>query len=37
MDLVIQHEFYREFLAKPIEGRDVEADTEGAAEEKVYE
>jgi len=38
MDLVIQHEFYREFLAAPPRGRDVEADAEGAdfTEEKVY-
>jgi len=39
MNLVIQHEFYREFLATPSDARDVEAD---AAEgdnvaEKVYE
>ena len=38
MDLVIQHEFYREFLAAPPQGRDVEADAEGAdlEDEKVY-
>ena len=38
MDLVIQHEFYREFLATPPQGRDVEADAEGAdlEDEKVY-
>jgi alkylation response protein AidB-like acyl-CoA dehydrogenase len=38
MDLVIQHEFYREFLAGKPEGRDVEADAAGAehAEEKEY-
>ena len=39
MDLVIQSEFYKEFLAaeRP-RGRDVEADAEGAEllEEKVY-
>ena len=39
MDLVIQHEFYREFLKAPVLGRDLEADAEnaGAPEEKVYE
>jgi len=38
MDLVIQHEFYREFLKQPPAGRDVEADAAGAdlADEKVY-
>ena len=38
MDLVIQHEFYREFLIKTPRGRDVEADAEGAElpEEKIY-
>jgi acyl-CoA dehydrogenase len=38
MDLVIQHEFYREFLRQPQVGRDVEADAAGAGltEEKVY-
>jgi len=38
MDLVIQHEFYREFLAAPPRGRDVESDAVEAdfAEEKVY-
>jgi hypothetical protein len=38
MDLVIQHEFYRQFLNQPQVGRDVEADASGAglAEEKVY-
>ena len=38
MDLVIQHEFYRQFLNQPRAGRDVEADASGAglAEEKVY-
>lgn len=30
MDLVIQHEFYREFLAAPAKGRDVESDSHGA-------
>jgi len=37
MDLVIQHEFYKEFLAKPLDTRDVEADADGAVEEKIYE
>ncbi len=38
MDLVIQHEFYKEFLANPPRGRDIENDAEGAdlTEEKVY-
>jgi hypothetical protein len=38
MDLVIQHEFYREFLKQPPAGRDVEADAAGAdlPDEKVY-
>ena len=38
MDLVIQHEFYREFLAGKPQGRDVEADARGAEfpEEKEY-
>jgi hypothetical protein len=38
MDLVIQHEFYKEFLAETPRGRDVEADTVGAdfSEEKIY-
>ena len=38
MDLVIQHEFYKEFLASTPRGRDVEADAEGAElpEEKIY-
>ena len=38
MDLVIQHEFYKEFLAKTPRGRDVEADAAGAelTEEKIY-
>ena len=30
MDLVIQHEFYKEFLAERPRGRDVEADAIGA-------
>ncbi len=39
MDLVIQHEFYREFLKAPALGRDLEADAENAEapEEKIYE
>ncbi len=38
MDLVIQHEFYREFLAEKPHGRNVEADALGAdfSAEKVY-
>jgi hypothetical protein len=38
MDLVIQHEFYREFLAAKIQARDVEADSRGVEfpEEKEY-
>jgi alkylation response protein AidB-like acyl-CoA dehydrogenase len=38
MNLLIQHEFYREFLAASARGRDVEADAPGAdlVEEKVY-
>jgi acyl-CoA dehydrogenase len=38
MDLVIQHEFYREFLKAAPGGRDVEADAAGAGhpDEKVY-
>jgi acyl-CoA dehydrogenase len=38
MNLVIQHEFYREFLSRRPAGRDVEADASGASldEEKVY-
>jgi hypothetical protein len=38
MDLVIQHEFYQEFLKQPPAGRDVEADAAGAdlPDEKVY-
>ncbi len=39
MNLIIQHEFYREFLQAPPPSRDVEADAEEAdkSEEKVYE
>ena len=38
MDLVIQSEFYKEFLAEKPRGRDVEADAEGAElpDEKIY-
>lgn len=38
MNLVIQHEFYKEFLETPRQGRDVEADAEGAElpGEKIY-
>ncbi|MGD1149145.1 MAG: acyl-CoA dehydrogenase family protein [Thermoanaerobaculaceae bacterium] len=38
MDLVIQHEFYTQFLKEPPAGRDVEGDASGAglADEKVY-
>jgi acyl-CoA dehydrogenase len=38
MDLVIQHEFYRHFLAEKAAGRDVESDAAGASlpDEKVY-
>ena len=38
MNLVIQHEFYREFLSRSPAGRHVEADASGAdlEEEKVY-
>ena len=39
MNLIIQHEFYQEFLDTPRSGRDSEADAEGAdlAEEKIYD
>jgi alkylation response protein AidB-like acyl-CoA dehydrogenase len=39
MNLIIQHEFYKEFLAAPAAGRDSEADAAGAEleGEKVYE
>ncbi|MBC7263125.1 MAG: acyl-CoA/acyl-ACP dehydrogenase [Chloroflexi bacterium] len=39
MDLLIQHEYYRELLEKPTDTRDVEADANeaGATDEKVYE
>ncbi len=38
MNLVIQHEFYKEFGTVPLRGRDVEADAAGAefSEEKEY-
>ncbi len=38
MSLLIQHEYYRELLARPPRGRDVEADAAGAQlpDEKVY-
>ncbi|GBD87484.1 acyl-CoA dehydrogenase [bacterium BMS3Abin03] len=38
MDLVIQHEFYKEFLADRPKGRDIEKDAAGAdfTDEKVY-
>jgi hypothetical protein len=39
MNLIIQHEYYREVLARGAESRDVEVDALGAdeVEEKVYE
>ena len=39
MNLIIQHEYYRDLLARAEEGRDVEADAleAGEVEEKVYE
>jgi hypothetical protein len=39
MDLIIQHEYYRELLASPPQTRDTEADAQEAhrTEEKVYE
>jgi hypothetical protein len=39
MSLIIQHEFYREFLEAPQQARNVEADAEGAdlEGEKIYE
>jgi hypothetical protein len=38
MNLIIQHKYYREFLGMQPDGRDVEADAEGAVleGEKVY-
>jgi hypothetical protein len=39
MNLIIQHEYYREVLARGTESRDVEIDaiSADAVEEKVYE
>jgi alkylation response protein AidB-like acyl-CoA dehydrogenase len=41
MNLIIQHEYYKEILAKGIEGRDIETDVgltdEQLAEEKIYQ
>jgi len=41
MNLIIQHEYYKELLARGVEGRDIEADVslteEQLAEEKIYE
>jgi alkylation response protein AidB-like acyl-CoA dehydrogenase len=41
MNLIIQHEYYKEILARGIEGRDIEADVgltdEQLAEEKIYQ
>ncbi len=41
MNLIIQHEYYKELLAKGVEGRDIEADVEltdaELEEEKIYE
>jgi len=41
MNLIIQHEYYKEILAKEIEGRDIEADVyltqAELAEERIYE
>ncbi|MBE0431577.1 MAG: hypothetical protein IBX67_07100, partial [Dehalococcoidia bacterium] len=41
MNLIIQHEYYKELLAKGIEGRDIEADVALSeaelAEERIYE
>jgi len=41
MNLIIQHEYYKEILGRPIEGRDIEADVslteEQLAEERIYE
>ncbi len=38
MDLVIQHEFYKEFLSKDMKSRNIEYDAEGAnlPDEKIY-
>ncbi len=41
MNLIIQHEYYKEIMSKGIEGRDIEADValteEQLAEERIYE
>jgi hypothetical protein len=41
MNLIIQHEYYKEILAKGIEGRDIEGDVPltpaELAEERIYE
>jgi hypothetical protein len=39
MDLIIQHEYYRELMGGRSGGRDVEADAPeaGLADEKIYE
>jgi len=39
MDLIIQHEYYREILSSPAETRDTEGDAQEAerTNEKVYE
>jgi alkylation response protein AidB-like acyl-CoA dehydrogenase len=41
MNLIIQHEYYKEILAKGVDGRDIEADValteEQLAEERIYE
>jgi len=39
MNLIIQHEYYRDLLSRVEESRDVEADAldAGEVEEKVYE
>jgi len=41
MNLIIQHEYYKEMMAKGVEGRDIEADValteEQLAEERIYE
>jgi hypothetical protein len=39
MDLLIQHEYFRELLSSPKKTRNVEEDAQGAEyeEEKVYE
>ena len=41
MNLIIQHEYYKEIMAKGIEGRDIEGDVpltqEELAEERIYE